>query len=381
MSSRSQHEAYPRGDGHLSGWVCFFLLIMAINYLNFNLYGRIELFLIAGRGLSAIILAYLIIRRPMIKRSELGFLFLAFLALILGKFNNLIAINVIFIIGFVIASKSISIEKLVDYCFFVCCFSVFLVFLSLQLGITENTLDIAGGRSRRTFGFANTNAFSGLIYATVLLALIRIRQVNQPMIYGMSLLLFIYYIYVETDSRTLLASTFIYCLIYVGFLTVKSKYLLRFLAFVAIVTPILLVNILPFLINTIPSLDILLSFRGSYAVNYMSGFPDFAIFFGGATSSSSKTDMGLVLLQSSFGIFFTVSAMVFSYISLRKSIDLRMPNIFAFITSFWFYSLSESAIVRPEAIIGLVFWVLIIRSSELEGYPIRATKISLNKLR
>ena len=99
MSLHLYNENRTYVGRHISICVFGFLLLMAFNYLNFNLYGRNDLLLAAGRILSSLMLVYLILNHPRMQISSLGFLYLAFLAFILGESKSLIPINVIFIIN------------------------------------------------------------------------------------------------------------------------------------------------------------------------------------------------------------------------------------------------------------------------------------------
>ena len=345
-----------------------FLLLMAMNYLNFSLFGRNELLLGLGRLLSSVILLYLILDHQRIQTIIISFLFLALLAFGLSGFDSLIYINIIFIMAFVIASRKIPIKNLIDYCYFICIFSVLIVMISMQLGLTSNSLDEVGDRSRATFGFANTNGFSSLIGATVMLALLRAQWIKASFFYYAFLLLITYYFYSETDNRTLLLSILLYVIVNLFFFMIKSKLVLKFFSFLAVIIPMIIVIMLPYILTIAPAIDFLLSFRISYAVRYMSGFPDWALFFGGPSYGSHATDMGLVLILYNFGAIFVTITMFYLFRCLQIAINLKQHNTCAFLITFWVMGISESAILRPETIIGLVFWLLLLRPKDILSF-------------
>ena len=346
-----------------------FMLFMAINYLNFNLFGRNEIILVSSRVFCVLILMYMFARAPAFTKSELIFLFLGVLSIILGAFKNIMAVNVVFIVLFAVASKRVPIKHLIDNFFVVLCVMLGIVFLSLLFGITQNSLDniSVSHRARWNFGFANVNSFVSIVYGASILALFRLSRKKASLVYYLSIFSFIYYVFLKTDTRSIVLGIFLYCLIYLCFLVIKSNLLLKILALAGLILPVVFINSLSEIISSFPIVDLLLSFRGSYALMYMSGLPDWYIFFGGVTSSIKNTDMGLVILQSSLGFLFLGYLMMHTFWALSRSIQFRLPNIYAFILSFWAYGLAESSILRPETIIGLVFWVLVMRSSDYQS--------------
>ena len=349
--------------------VLIFLSCMALNYLNYNVFGRQETILLLSRLFAILILIYMLARAPVFTKNELVFLCLSALSFIVSAFENLLAVNVFFLLLFVVATKRVPIQRLVDNFFYILCATIAVVFLLLLFGILENKLDstVIGDRIRWRFGFLNVNAFGALVYSIVLLALFRLNIKKASLAYYFLTFSFFCYMYLQTGSRTLGFGIVMYCLIYLCFLGVKSNLLLKILALVGLILPVIFINNLPQIISFVPIVDRLLSYRGTYAVMYMSGLQDWYIFLGGVSSSGKNTDMGLVLIQSSLGFLFLVYLMIQTYLALSKSIKLRLPNIYAFILSFWVCGLSESPIIRPESIIGLVFWVLVIRSNEFQS--------------
>jgi hypothetical protein len=62
-----------------------------------------------------------------------------------------------------------------------------------------------------------------------------------------------------------------------------------------------------------------------------------------------------------------------TYQRVLRCVDEADFRIYSFLLAFWLYSFAESSMLRPESIICIVFWVLVLRPEPklaLGKYPL-----------
>lgn len=137
-----------------------------------------------------------------------------------------------------------------------------------------------------------------------------------------------------------------------------------------------LLNILPILIliwiiklrESFYILDIVTSYRLSIITNYIHSNSWLNFIFGG--TQIADIDNGLLLILYSLGMFFSIYILI--QIFRATHIAYRAKNIreIAFITSFLVYNTVESAIIRPEILITIVFWIIIFNLDFISNHNI-----------
>jgi hypothetical protein len=246
----------------------------------------------------------------------------------------------------------------VKYSYIVLLISVVITFALLYAGVTQNAVDTAGNRERATFGFSNVNAFATLLYSFFTVALFRSQA--RPFIKYAVCAAFTYLAYIYTDTRTLIAAVSVFILAHGLFVALSRSAVLKIVSGILLLLPIIFTQLSVYIAENYFLLDVLLSFRPSYNALVFNSMSFANHMFGGVSPAEGNTiDNSFLLVQASVGLPFLLFVTWLTYTKIVDSINASSPATFAFILSFWYFSYSESSLVRPESIIGLVFWLLI----------------------
>jgi hypothetical protein len=349
------------------------LALMMINYMSINLLMYGDSFLNISRSIIIFLLVVCFSRKPVISRQELTLLFFSVVGIIVGEFRSPIGINIIFITLFTIAMKKFTINKFSHYSLFLVTFAIIFCIGGLNLGFIENKIDTTaaliglesfGDRNRSTFGFTNVNAFSALISSFIFLLLISWKK-NTSIKYLFCTWI-VYFFYKETDSRTVVISIMFYFIfiIYYKF-AFKYKKFLNLSALFFLLIPVIITLMSNFLLEKLPFFDILLSFRISYVASLFGGMTFINWLVGGYSPVSNITvDNSFALILCSMGLPFLIYLIWITSIRLNECILKNEAEIYAFILAFWYYSFSESNMVRPEMLVGIIFWLFVLRTKE-----------------
>jgi hypothetical protein len=126
--------------------------------------------------------------------------------------------------------------------------------------------------------------------------------------------------------------------------------------------PLLLTILANLVVSEAPLLDLVLSGRLSFVTMFFSEIPSYRLLIGGTEPSSGITvDNSFALVVGAIGIPLLI---YLTYITHRrvsccvKEGDFRA---YSFLLAFWLYSFTESSMLRPESIVCIVFWVLVLR--------------------
>lgn len=366
------------------------LALMIINYLSINLLRFGDIFLLLSRISIVFLLFLCFLRKPTIRKRELLLLFFAITGQVAGGLNNPVGINIIFIIIFIISLKTFSINYFARLGVFLIFCTILFTLIFIYFGIIENKVDTVAAiesygppqdRERSTFGFTNVNAFSALVSSFVFL-LLYIWRTSLLIKYLFSAFV-LYFFYLATDSRTMLASGLLYLVFILLFkITIRSKNFLRKVSLILLLLPIMLTVFTDLIASKFQLLDILLSFRFSYSAILLGKMTFLNWIAGGLSPGADVTvDNSFTLILSSMGLPFLIFLVVLTYKRLKECILSRNIEVYSFIMAFWFFSFSESSLVRPEMIIGILFWLLVVRShdrgdSELKHNTFQAIEYS-----
>lgn len=342
-------------------WLAMLMLILlAVNYLIINLFRLDNSMLIYGRGVVVILLLILFLGRPSVYRTELFLIVASFFSVLIGFPGNSMAINIVFLLFFVICIRNVQLEKIINYGILVLVLSLVLTFLLLYLGVIKNTIDVVDGRERFGFGFTNTNAFTSLVYSFIVLGLYKWRRnaiATYILFFALAYITFLY-----TDNRTLLASILILVLAHALFRIFLPGNLLKYISAFLLLLPIVLTQLSGYILGEFPLIDTLLSSRLSFSVDFINKMSGVNYIFGGLSPGTSTTiDNSFLLIQASVGMPFLLFVTWLTFKKISDCIVKKQAETYALILSVWYFSFSESSMVRPEAIIGLVFWLLIFR--------------------
>ena len=331
--------------------------LLVANYLSFNLFGIGGSVLIISRGAVIFLLALSFAKTPTVNTRVIYLLLSCLAGAILGGIENNIAQNLTFIVIVIGCLRHVNLDSIVDRSLVVFLFAMGLIFALLTLGLTENGIDTADGRNRASFGFSNVNAFTSLVYAFITLALYRWRGQNVVKYVLFTILSYVVYLY--TDSRTLVASILLFFFAHVLY-AVLPKGMLKVMALLLLLLPLMLTQMSGYIAETWPLVDIALSFRPSYSAVFIEGFSAYNYLLGGQSPAAGQTiDNSFLLIQGAVGLPFLLALTWVAYRKIVESISRNRPEVFCLILSFWYFSYSESSMVRPESIIGVVFWLLL----------------------
>ena len=336
------------------------LTLMVFNYMNFNMLKLGDLITELCRYGEVIFLLICFTKKTVISVSDILVLFL--LAIIfLGFPDNYIGVNVLFIFFFIICTKGFSVEKIARYSLLLLGVCVFLTFILTYLGKVENIIDTVGDRERTTLGYSNANAFPTIVYSFIMLMFYQWKE-NYFKKYIISILL-VYITFLFTDSRTLVSALLIFVFAHLLFLALAPRMTLKILSFMLLLAPIVVTQLSSYLFEDFQEIDDLLSNRLLFSIDFLAQISTLNFIVGGLSPDKIKStvDNGFLLLQASTGTFFLCFVIWLTFRRILISINKQEPEVFSLILSFWYFSFSESSLVRPEAIMGLIFWALIYR--------------------
>ena len=171
-----------------------------------------------------------------------------------------------------------------------------------------------------------------------------------------------YFTFTSTDSRTLFSSLILFVFIRIFFSISNHKKLLKIISFIILIVPLVITQLSNYLLEYNDELDEILSNRLYFNSLFLNKMSLINYIAGGLSPDKLylTVDNGFLLLEASTGIFFLFFTFYITIKKIHYCIDKHEPELCALIISFWYFSFSESSLVRPEAIMGLIFWSLIL---------------------
>lgn len=155
------------------------MMILSLNYVLYNTIGSFN-----GKNLLRIaavlfILLHIIFnwRHISIKLQDIIIAVLLIIPFIVLPMNDKV-INFGLILLLTISSRTSNYKEIIKNLFFISILSVLLVFIMNLSGIISNTAYTIGERTRYTFGFLNVNAFSLLLYSSLMLYILSRKKVE-----------------------------------------------------------------------------------------------------------------------------------------------------------------------------------------------------------
>lgn len=342
------------------------LCLLMAGYLAFNLWELPPSAIMAMRVASLLGIALLLPVDMPFRAMGVPILAIGLVSL-LGVATSNLSLNLLFLCLTVLAFRKLNVDFIAASSAGLLAAAVIMSVVLIQLGWVINADDIAGDalelggelRSRMTFGYRNVNAFASIVGSFCLLFMLTGRRAFLR--YAVALLVS-YTFYSYTDSRGMLIAT----VSFVGFtgiflLARKRRELLRLLAGIVLIVPLVLSILAPLVVTEIPLLDLVLSGRLSFASSFFSDIPAYRLITGGTEPSSDTTvDNAFALLAGAMGVPLLLYLTYVTYQRLARSIDEGDFRVYSFLLAFWLYSFSESSMLRPESLICLIFWILVL---------------------
>lgn len=337
-------------------YFAFFILIN--NFIVFTAFdwnyasesGSYKTFL---RVIAALLLIAFIFIKGELKKYYflLAFIFLSFFILN----NNILVINVLYLILFAACLSYVEIEKVLIVFFVIYVFIFFLHNILFFFGVLENQITDISGRVRYAFGFNNVNRL-GMFY--FYLFLISMYMLFRKGVFRVSGFLYIFlivvsFIYIDlSGSRTALICLLIASIFFLfgrfNLLVKSSRFFLNFLFLICAFLSLWMATSYALPYNDFFSLRPVFF---NYFFNELLS-SDFNIIFGMKVADDMLVDNSYLLFFSALGLFaasvFTVLSPLFVY---HSYIDKKY---FPFIYSTLVYGVFESNIIRMELLIPIL---------------------------
>ena len=266
------------------------------------------------------------------------------------------SINIVFIILFIFAINSLgNIDDVFKYSIWGYYAILCIVFLSLMLGIVDNTIFYLGGRIRYDLGFININNFPSLWISFFCIYFLYSEKKFMPIMF---LLMLSFIIYRFTDTRTAFFASLLIVFIYY-----LMKYMnRRFLKIgIYLFVTILFFSVFLFFIydfsDTNSFLNILLSDRLYYFQKYIESQDVVNYLLGGG---SGEIDNCFLLIFCNFGIVIYLFVFLRVLKTVKLLLNFKEFDKLAFIIVMLASASVESVILRPQFMSTVVFWYIIV---------------------
>ncbi len=343
------------------------LCLLMLGYLAFNLWDLPAAAITLIRACALVgIVALLPVSFP---AKAIGAPVLAIgIVALMGVPTSGISLGILFLCLTVLAFRKLPVEFIANSSACVLGAALAVSVLLVYFGIVANEEDVTGSalelggeiRSRMTFGYRNVNAFTGIASSFCLIIMMTGRQVIARYVFA---LLVSYALYMLTDSRAMLTATLSF--IALTFIFLLARHRPRFLTALAgliLITPLLLSILASLVLSEAPLLDLVLSGRLSFVSMFFAEMPTYRFLIGGAEPSSGTTvDNAFALAAGAIGVPLVIYLAHITYRRVRRCVEEADFRVYSFLLAFWLYSFSESSMLRPETIICIVFWILVLR--------------------
>lgn len=339
----------------------FILSALCFNYLAITLFNSDGTIVNCIRFGAISLVGATAIRTPYIQYFDLFFLINIIISFSIGGGENAIAANCFFMLAFCLFSRQYGLNNIVTTSFYTLLATTIIVFISLGIGTTQNSTEIIGNRARETLGFSNTNAFASLIYSSLLtLLLIEVRPtIKYTIVFSATLS-----VYLITNNRSLPVSIIFFFIIKLALKALNKKKIAEYLAIAFLTAPILATYLSKHVASEYPTIDLLLSMRPSLSARFLDELPWYSHLVGGFSPSKHITvDNSFLLIHAALGLPFLLLFTWKVFCKFMTYFESKELNKCALIISFWLFCFSESSLVRPETIISLIFWAMILQKT------------------
>ena len=292
------------------------------------------------------------------------FLILFFLSSFLIN-NNEYTLNFSFILFFLLCSRTLAFNKLLDIVFYIY-FSLFFIHVVLfNLGMFDNQIFTYEGRTRADYGFTNVNKLGNFYFLFLVLCLTTFLNSKSKYLKCFFCLLgfgFSLYFILESGSRTSLVCAFIAIFIAltsrVEGLNKANKIFINFSILFGCEISFLLAS------NYGQFLDNYLSYRPSLFQSYILDYFNSIEYLTLGYSSDFVNSIDNSFLVFIGTVFFPVSfvLIIFSFFKIRKTYIL--PENYALCISVVLSGIFENNLLRPEFLVVLLLFHVLFFSEQ-----------------
>ena len=161
----------------------------------------------------------------------------------------------------------------------------------------------------------------------------------------------------------MLTATLSFIAFTVIFLLARNRLrILEAFAGIMLITPLLLSILASLVVSEAPLLDLVLSGRLNFISMFFSEMPTYRLLIGGAEPATGTTvDNSFALAVGAIGMPLLIYLAYITFQRVRRCVKEADFRIYSFLLAFWLYSFTESSMLRPESIVCIVFWVLVLR--------------------
>lgn len=236
---------------------------------------------------------------------------------------------------------------------------VLAVVLMLSIGVTSDYSYVSTlGRYRRTLGFKNPNQTSLFFLALLALPIISTDINKKKTVFLVSIPLV--YVARQTNSRGLIVSCISYLILLMLFALSKTNgKMIKRMVLTILYVSIAITLIQPHLANT--NLDIMLSYRPTIFRRFFEEASLIELFLGKQIDYS--LDNFYMVSIANYGIVITMVLIMTIQKALISISYKRDIYTLAFMCSLLTYAMIESFLFRPELIVTLIFWTIVVCNS------------------
>ena len=381
FASSNQHQRLHSSNNRplSKGLATIAIALMTLGFMGVNLFNFESYVIFTFRFFLVLVIAILLASELRDARIHRLMLVVGAIAAI-SAITSSIMMNLLFIAFFVFATRSLSIQFLAKVSVIVLGIAIVTTYAVLYFGTLisdEDVLGVAfelggGLRSRMNFGYNNPNNFPSIVSAFCLLLMMSGKHAFIRCLVALTLSI---NVYDQTDSRTMIVATSFF-IVYVATLSFFARYTrMLFILSTTLLLSVVVISLFPeFFVSQFPILDFYLSGRLFIVSSYYSEIPAFRLLIGGMDPTvgvgtvGTAVDNSFALITGAAGVpalFYVISRLLSK---IRHCILASDHRLHAFLISFWLFSFAESSLVRPEVIIGLLFWAVILRPNDFLNY-------------
>lgn len=341
------------------------MFMLGLNYILYNALGVDSLkTVIRVVSIILIVMGYLLSNNY--KLTKKGF-FAVGLAFMMVLINGTTSLNLLVAIVFAICVSE-PINEVLHSAKRINIALSLLMGVLLALHLVSNTGYVSTmGRLRFTLGFENPNVASLFYSSAIILFLVAQKERKITKIFIGLILSIVLYVY--TDSRTSFFALLLLCILELVFYVCDQRQYTngrRVFGKIAliVVDSLFTINLLSvFFIDKFMGLDELLSFRIS-TFSKMIASSGLKCFIIGGTTNTVDNFYYILLFQ--YGVFVYLFVAIMTHIALKKCIKAEQDSLVSLLFTMFLVGMMESSIIRPEILVSLMVWKIII-SKEKHG--------------
>lgn len=345
------------------------LFLLGLNFILYNVHGldamkqaiHIDLLKqIIRMAALALIAAGGIIRRVHIRKNGVLFLAASTVVVLLNGFN---VFNLAFAVLFAVCIPD-DVDTVIQKAFRISAILVALMLVLMLTGIAKNEVwrVRANGQACYTLGFAHSNSAAIFYYSFGCLYLLSRKKINLFQIGLTTVALIVVFVY--TDSRTSLVASMVFCAMMLLYQMPKEngRHTLA-KGSILLVDFLFIANLLAVLfVEQLMPMDSIVTGRFWLLKKLIEESSFRNILLGGA---AREVDSFYHVILFQYGIFIYALVAIAAHKMMKRLAECRQYALSGFFVSVFVMGMAESCLIRPELLVFLVAWKLIVCSAEV----------------